>query len=162
VWKLQNFSVTRILRENNFGDSRSAKSAILTHLKALNFDFCVLFALFGGWKIPNQQNSKPLKWAKMAVLQLQTCLKLISRKNLSGLIPNQQNSQSPFIRLAKMAVLQLLYCLKLIWRKILSGRKIFLVFWKRLTGSYAVYLLAYWPTSIQGQGHNTSKNYFGS
>ena len=30
---------TKILREINFGDSRSAKSAILTNSEALNFDF---------------------------------------------------------------------------------------------------------------------------
>ena len=39
VWKFHDFSITQILREINFGDSRSAKSAILTHLEALNFDF---------------------------------------------------------------------------------------------------------------------------
>ena len=38
VWKLQNFSVTHILREIKFGDSESAKSAILTLSEALNFD----------------------------------------------------------------------------------------------------------------------------
>ena len=32
-------SLDKILREINFGDSRSAKSAILTHLEAVNFDF---------------------------------------------------------------------------------------------------------------------------
>ena len=30
---------TYILREINFGDSRGAKSAIFTHLEALNLDF---------------------------------------------------------------------------------------------------------------------------
>ena len=39
MWKFQNFTVTQILREINFGDSKSAKSAILTHLEAPNFDF---------------------------------------------------------------------------------------------------------------------------
>ena len=39
VWKCQDFSVIQILREINFEDSRSPKSAILTHLKALNFEF---------------------------------------------------------------------------------------------------------------------------
>ena len=39
LWKFYHFSVTQILREINFGDSRSAKSAILTYAKALNFDF---------------------------------------------------------------------------------------------------------------------------
>ena len=42
--KFHDFSITQILRENNFGDSWSAKSAILTlleALKALNLDFHV-------------------------------------------------------------------------------------------------------------------------
>ena len=38
VWKFHNSSITKILREINFEDSRSEKSAE-THLKALNFDF---------------------------------------------------------------------------------------------------------------------------
>ena len=38
MWIFQDFSITDILREINFKDSRSAKSAILTHLEALNFD----------------------------------------------------------------------------------------------------------------------------
>ena len=40
VWKLQNFSITQILREINFENSRSEKSAILTHFEALKFDIC--------------------------------------------------------------------------------------------------------------------------
>ena len=39
VWKFHNFSINQILREIYFGDSRSAKSAILTQLEALKFDF---------------------------------------------------------------------------------------------------------------------------
>ena len=39
VWKFHNFSITQILRQINFGDSRSAKAAILAHLEALNLDF---------------------------------------------------------------------------------------------------------------------------
>ena len=39
MWKFQDFSGIQILREINFWDSRSAKSAIFTHLKALNFGF---------------------------------------------------------------------------------------------------------------------------
>ena len=39
VWKFHDFSITQILREINFGDSRSAKYAILTYLEALNFGF---------------------------------------------------------------------------------------------------------------------------
>ena len=38
VWKFHNFSITQILREI-FGDFRNARSAILAHLEALNFDF---------------------------------------------------------------------------------------------------------------------------
>ena len=43
-----NFSIAQILREINFGDSRSAKSAILPHLQALNFD-CHEFLHFLFW-----------------------------------------------------------------------------------------------------------------
>ena len=39
VWTFLDFSVIHILRETNFEGSRSAKSTISTHLKALNFDF---------------------------------------------------------------------------------------------------------------------------
>ena len=39
MWKFHNFSVIQILREISIGDSRSAKSAILTYSEALNFDF---------------------------------------------------------------------------------------------------------------------------
>ena len=34
VWKFHDFSITQILREINFGDSPSAKSAILIHLES--------------------------------------------------------------------------------------------------------------------------------
>ena len=41
------FSITQILREINFVDSRSAESAFLTHLEAPNLDFFLsFFALF--------------------------------------------------------------------------------------------------------------------
>ena len=43
VWKFGNSPITQILRENNFGDSRSAKSAIYTLLGAQNFNFSVNF-----------------------------------------------------------------------------------------------------------------------
>ena len=39
------FSISQILREINFGDSKTAKSAILTLLEALNFDFYVFWNL---------------------------------------------------------------------------------------------------------------------
>ena len=39
MWKFHNFSITQNLREFNFGDFTSAKSAILANLGALNFVF---------------------------------------------------------------------------------------------------------------------------
>ena len=39
MWNTHYFPITLILREINFGDSRSAKCAILTHLEALNLYF---------------------------------------------------------------------------------------------------------------------------
>ena len=39
VWKFYGFSITQILREINVGNSKSTKSAILTHLEVQNFDF---------------------------------------------------------------------------------------------------------------------------
>jgi len=42
VWKLQNFSVIRVLREIKFGQNWVSKSAILVNLVALNFDFLLI------------------------------------------------------------------------------------------------------------------------
>ena len=39
VCKFHDFCITQILREINFKDFWSAKSAILTHLEALNLDY---------------------------------------------------------------------------------------------------------------------------
>ena len=39
VWNFHDLSITHIYCEINFGDSRGAKSAILRHLEALNFEF---------------------------------------------------------------------------------------------------------------------------
>ena len=41
VWKFGDFAITQILREINFEDCGSAKSAILTHLEALYLDLYV-------------------------------------------------------------------------------------------------------------------------
>ena len=52
--KLQNLSVTHILREIKVGKSRDSKSVILNHLDALNFDIYIwILVLFEGWNIPN-------------------------------------------------------------------------------------------------------------
>ena len=53
------FFVTEILREINFGDSRSAKSVILTHVVALNFDlYEFLHVLNAVYRIIKIQSSK--------------------------------------------------------------------------------------------------------
>ena len=36
VWKFQDFSITQILRESNFGESRSSKNAIFGTLTFVN------------------------------------------------------------------------------------------------------------------------------
>ena len=76
VWKFQDFSITQILCEIYYGDSRSAKSVILTHLEALNLDFHEFLHFMKAEK----RNSEPLKWQKTEILQLLHFLKLISRK----------------------------------------------------------------------------------
>ena len=43
VWKFHDFPITQILREIKFEDSRSAKSAVSTHLEALKFDIHEFF-----------------------------------------------------------------------------------------------------------------------
>ena len=59
MWKFHEFSIPKILREINFEDSKSAKSANLTHLEALNSDS---FDSLQFWKaeiLPSKQNSEP-------------------------------------------------------------------------------------------------------
>ena len=55
MWKWQDFSTTQILREIKFWDSRSAKSAIVTILEALNFD---LYELLHFLKAESDQINK--------------------------------------------------------------------------------------------------------
>ena len=45
VWKFQDFSITQILREINFGGSRSSKTAVLAILGALKMSILVNFSL---------------------------------------------------------------------------------------------------------------------
>ena len=45
MWKFQDFCITEILREINFEDSRSAKSAVFAILQAGNFVPLVNFSL---------------------------------------------------------------------------------------------------------------------
>ena len=79
VWKFQDFRITEIFREINFEDSRSAKSAILTHLESLNFYFCE-FLHFLKAEIQPNPNFRAPEMAKMAFLELLDSPKLISRK----------------------------------------------------------------------------------
>ena len=62
MWKFQYFSATQILREIKFEDSISAKSAILAHFEALNFDF-YYFLQFWKAEIKQYQSLNPLKIA---------------------------------------------------------------------------------------------------
>ena len=43
MWKFSDFSFTQILREITFGDFGSPKTAILTHLEAVNRGFYEFF-----------------------------------------------------------------------------------------------------------------------
>ena len=65
MWKFHSFSITQILREITFGDSRSAKSAILTHLEALNFDLYE-FLHFLKTEMYQNYNFRDFKIAKIA------------------------------------------------------------------------------------------------
>ena len=76
MWKFHDFSITQILREINFEDFRSAKSAILANSEALNFDLLSIFALFECYILPKEQNSV----AKTADFALLKSSKLISHK----------------------------------------------------------------------------------
>ena len=70
VLKFQKFTAAQIFREINFRKFRGPKTAILTHLEALNFDFLCIFALLEGLNLPNYPIQSPLKWQKKAVLEL--------------------------------------------------------------------------------------------
>ena len=77
VWKVQEFSVTQVLREINFGEFRSSKTAFLTILKALNFVYFVNYILH---KVHKNQNQEPLNVFKMVDFESQDSHTLISRK----------------------------------------------------------------------------------
>ena len=79
VWKFHDFSINQILREINFGESRSAETAIFVIFGALNSVDLVNSSL------QKVQKSRTLKFraskcVKMADFALQESLKLISRK----------------------------------------------------------------------------------
>ena len=76
VWKFDGFCIIHILREFSFEDSRSAKSAILTHLEALNFDFYEFLHFLVAELYPSQK-FRALEIAKMAFFELLHPQKLI-------------------------------------------------------------------------------------
>ena len=80
MWKFHDFSITQILREINFEDSRSAKSAILTHLEALNFDFYEFLHFLKAEIYQINKIQSPYFYKKTAVLELLNSPTLISRK----------------------------------------------------------------------------------
>jgi len=61
VWKFHDFTITQILRGINL-DSSSAKSAILTHLEALDFDFHGSLHSLKAEVYLKEKNSEPQKW----------------------------------------------------------------------------------------------------
>ena len=81
MWKNQDLSVTQILREINFQDSTSAKSAFAI-LGALKIVDLVNFSLQRMQKFTKNQNSQSLQMCEMADFALLESPKLISRKQL--------------------------------------------------------------------------------
>ena len=79
VWKFHNFSITQILREINFGDSRSAKSAVFVILES-EFSSFGQFQPSKNAKIHKDSKFRTSKFAKMAHFALLESPKLISRK----------------------------------------------------------------------------------
>ena len=55
MWKFHQFSTTQILRENNFGHFEASKTAILTILVVLNFEFMGLFDFYQVWNFQNRK-----------------------------------------------------------------------------------------------------------
>ena len=79
VWRLQDFSVIQILREINFGKSRSTESAIFAILEALNFVNLVNYSLQMVQKL-QKSKFRVCKCVKMPDFAFLTSHKFISRK----------------------------------------------------------------------------------
>ena len=65
MWKFQDFCITQILREINFVDSRSAKTAIFCHFWALEF------SSFGKFQPLNVEKTSILNSEPLIVLEWQ-------------------------------------------------------------------------------------------
>ena len=79
MWKLNDFSITQILSEINFGEYRSSKTVFLAILRALNFLILVIFSL---QEVQNSWKSKfrVSQCVKTAGFETQDVPILISRK----------------------------------------------------------------------------------
>ena len=75
VLKFLDFSITKIIREINFGDSRCAKSAILTHFAALYFAFYEIFAHFSKAEIYQSNKIQSPRNGKLRQIRTPTILK---------------------------------------------------------------------------------------
>ena len=69
VWKFQGFSITQILREINFGYSRSAKPVVFAISRAVKFVDLVEFSLQKVQKLIKDQNSEAQNLLKWQILQ---------------------------------------------------------------------------------------------
>ena len=79
VWNFLDFSVTQILREINFGKSRSSKTADFAILGALNFVHVVNFCL-KKCKHSKKVKFRASQFVKIAYFQMLDLPTLISRK----------------------------------------------------------------------------------
>ena len=79
MWKFQYFSLTQILREINFEDSRNAKIAVFALLVSVDFVHLVKIRKIGA-KIHEKSKFRASKCVKIADFALQESPKLISRK----------------------------------------------------------------------------------
>ena len=81
MWKVYDFSLTQILREINFSESRSSKTAFFAILEALNLsNLCSRFQSSKIAKMHRNQNSEPSNVSKRQIFHFLESLKLISRK----------------------------------------------------------------------------------
>ena len=80
VWKFNNFSVTKILREINFRDSKSPKTAVSCHFRSCEFCTFGEFQPSKSEEIHKKSKFRASKCVKTADFALLESLKLISRK----------------------------------------------------------------------------------
>ena len=75
MWKFHYFSITQLLREIKLDDFKCPKTAILTHLEALNLDFNDVFHFLKS-EIHENQNSElqnVIKWQFLGLLKHSMC-----------------------------------------------------------------------------------------